>query len=253
MTNTFFLDYGVSGSERKRLVNAISAHTGIKAKYLGAPGFAYEVGGIHIDSQGKVSFDGSEQIDSLIEALTEQGFEAQSSCLPEQTAPAPEQAAPAAEEPTDGLTISLPQDGFTEAALENLRKLLEAKGALIQKALGADRLTVDTDEEHVSFPWWDRMPEPEEIQAYMSFVAALSAMAKEAKRVTSKEKDIESEKYAFRCFLLRLGFIGAESKAQRKLLLSRLSGSAAFPTAAEAEKFSAAQKAKRIAAKEAQA
>ena len=73
------------------------------------------------------------------------------------------------------------------------------------------------------------MPEPEEIQAYMNFIAALSAMAKEAKRVTSKEKEVESEKYAFRCFLLRLGFIGAESKAQRKLLLSRLSGSAAFP------------------------
>ena len=97
------------------------------------------------------------------------------------------------------------------------------------------------------------MPEPEEIQAYMNFIAALSAMAKEAKRVTTKEKEVESEKYAFRCFLLRLGFIGAESKAHRKILLSKLSGSAAFPTAAEAEKFSAAQKAKRDAAKEAQA
>ena len=129
MTNTFFLDYGVSGSERKRLVSAISAHTGIKAKYLGAPGFAYEVGGYHIDSQGKVSFDGSEQVDSLIEALVEQGFVTQISCLPEEAAPAPDQAAPAAEEPTEGLTISLPMDGFTEAALENLRKLLEAKGS----------------------------------------------------------------------------------------------------------------------------
>ena len=38
----------------------------------------------------------------------------------------------------------------------------------------------------------------------------------------------ENEKYAFRCFLLRLGFIGTEYKKQRKILLSRLNGSSAF-------------------------
>ena len=74
-------------------------------------------------------------------------------------------------------------------------------------------------------------------------------MAKEAKRVTAKEPDTESEKYAFRCFLLRLGFIGAESKTQRKLLLQKLSGSSAFRTAEDARKFSETQKAKRDAAK----
>lgn len=86
-------------------------------------------------------------------------------------------------------------------------------------------------------------------QAYLSFVAALCAMAKEAKRVTVTEKDVESEKYAFRGFLLRLGFIGAESKEQRKLLLRNLSGSAAFPNQIKADSFLAAQKAKRDAAK----
>ena len=34
--------------------------------------------------------------------------------------------------------------------------------------------------------------------------------------------------YAFRCFLLRLGFIGAEYKTARKILLKNLSGSSAF-------------------------
>ena len=34
--------------------------------------------------------------------------------------------------------------------------------------------------------------------------------------------------YAFRCFLLRLGFIGSEYKAERKILLKNLSGSSAF-------------------------
>ena len=53
-------------------------------------------------------------------------------------------------------------------------------------------------------------------------------MALKQKRITTKEKPVDNEKYAFRCFLLRLGFIGAEYKTARKILLKNLSGSSAF-------------------------
>jgi len=53
-------------------------------------------------------------------------------------------------------------------------------------------------------------------------------MAKTQKRVTAKDKTVDNDKYAFRCFLLRLGFIGAEYKADRKILLKNLTGSSAF-------------------------
>ncbi len=182
----------------------------------------------------------------MIDYLNGQGFTADVDDTPVEDAEA-------AEPEVEGLTITLPKDGFSEAAMENLKRLLDAKGNLIKKALGADRLDVKVSDERVSFPWWDRMPGADETQAYMSFIAALSAMAKEAKRVTATEKEVESEKYAFRGFLLRLGFIGAESKEQRKLLLKNLSGSAAFPSKEKADVFSAAQKARRDAAKEVQA
>ena len=87
----------------------------------------------------------------------------------------------------------------------------------------------------------------------MSFLTALCAMAKEAKWVLAKETEVESEKYAFRCFLLRLGFIGNDRKAARKILLQNLSGHSAFRNKAEEEKFRANQKAKRDAAKAANA
>ena len=48
------------------------------------------------------------------------------------------------------------------------------------------------------------------------------------KRISATEKFAENEKYAFRCFLLRLGFIGSEYKEERKILLENLSGSSAF-------------------------
>jgi CRISPR/Cas system-associated protein endoribonuclease Cas2 len=53
-------------------------------------------------------------------------------------------------------------------------------------------------------------------------------MSKNLKRANSKEKEVENEKYAFRCFLLRLGFIGTEYKTYRKILLRNLEGSSAF-------------------------
>jgi hypothetical protein len=261
--NTFYLDYNVSGPERKRLVNAIAAYTQADAKYLGAPTFAYEVDYFHIDRNGCVSFDDrtdSEEIEGLIETLVSQGFVAQVSDLgcreakEDETANDGEQVAaePDSADKT-GLTISLPLDGFSADSLDRLQKLVDSKATLIKKALGADRMTIQASEDTVRFPWWDTLPEPEETGAYTAFIAALCKMAKEATRVTATEKEVESEKYAFRGFLLRLGFIGADSKAQRKILLKNLSGSAAFPNKEKADAFSAAQKAKRDAGKTAAA
>ena len=259
----FTLNYSVTGDERKRLVKAIAAHTGADAKYLGVPSCAYQVDYFTISKDGCVSFDDradSEEIESLIETLADQGFTAEAPAdggeetgKAAQDAPdaeeAPEAAAEADSVEETGLTISVPLDGFNPDSLNRLQKLTDSKAALIKKALGAERLTVRTRDGKVEFPWWDTLPEPEEVQAYTAFIAALCRMAKEAKRVTAVEKDVESEKYAFRGFLLRLGFIGADSKGQRKLLLKNLSGSAAFPNREKAQTFSAAQKAKRDAAK----
>ena len=70
----------------------------------------------------------------------------------------------------------------------------------------------------------------------MHFLTALCEMARTQKRITAKEKEVDNEKYAFRCFLLRLGFIGEEFKAERKILLRNLTGSSAFKCGAKEEK-----------------
>ena len=162
----------------------------------------------------------------------------------------------AAQEPADeatGLCISLP---LAAVGVGNLTRLLEAKGSIIKKALGADdiRIRINEEQQTVEFPWWNELPdavvERDAVLAYTAFISLLCKMSREAKRVTAKPAEAESEKYAFRCFLLRLGFIGPEYKTARKILLRRLSGSAGFATRDKADAFSAAQKAKRDAAKE---
>lgn len=220
------INYNVSGSDRKQLVAAIAQHTGEKPKYLGAPGFAYQVGGYTISVDGKVTIEGNSTAAALIRFLREKGFQAEdplADCIEDD----------AAEEQTEadeitGVCISMPRSLFTDSALENLKALVAAKGNLIKKALGTDELPIEVTDTKVSFPWFVGMPTPEEMKAYDSFICKLCEMARNAKRVNAKETDTDNEKYAFRCFLLRLGFIGAEFKTERKILLRNLTGSSAF-------------------------
>ena len=220
------INYNVSGSDRKRLVAAIAEHTGEKAEYLGAPGFAYQVGGYTISVDGIVTIEDNSTAAALIRFLREKGFQAEdplADCIAEDTVE--EQA-----EPTeiDGVCISMPRSLFTDANLENLKGIIAAKGSLIKKALGTDDLPLEITDTKVSFPWFPGIPTPDEMKAYDTFICKLCEMARNQKRVVAKEKETDNDKYAFRCFLLRLDFIGAEYKVERKILLRNLTGSSAF-------------------------
>lgn len=226
------LNFNCTGNERKRLVNAISKITGAPAKYLGAPSFAYQVDYFTIDRNGGVTFDDradSEEIENLIETLDSQGFKAEPQAV---EAPEPVEPVPAE---VDGLCISMPASLFTETTLQNLKDIIASKGNLIRKALGVDELPVEVGDTKVSFPWSAGMPTPEEVKAYDHFICALCEMARNQKRVTAKERDTGNDKYAFRCFLLRLGFIGPEFKQERKILLRNLTGSSAFKSVPQKE------------------
>ena len=233
-------EFNRTGAERKALVQAMGEILEVKPKYLGMPTAAYQVDYFHIDKTGAVEFDDradSEEIENLLERLAERGIvaapaetaqeagTAQESADAENNAEEPETEAQGADL---GLTVAMPRDSFTDAALENLRKLVDAKGSLIKKALAVDSLPIETDGEKVSFPWFAEGQDSESVKAYTHFIAAICDMARNQKRITAKEKTADNEKYAFRCFLLRLGFIGAEYKGERKILLKNLSGSSAF-------------------------
>lgn len=134
-----------------------------------------------------------------------------------------------------GLTVEIPLE---KVAVGNLTKLLDAKGSLIRKALGISELPIEVLEDRVAFPWFSELPDAAAVQAYTHFISALCEMSKNAKRVTATEKAVDNEKYAFRCFLLRLGFIGAEYKTERKILMKNLAGSSAFKNGGKKDEVS---------------
>ena len=133
---------------------------------------------------------------------------------------------------------------ITEESIINLQKIIDSKASLLRKALGTDDLSVQISEDRIAFSWF-HIEDPANTSAYAHLVSALCQMAQKAKRVTAKEKPVESEKYAMRIWLQRLGFGGSEFKEERALLLKNLSGTSAFKNQAEAEAFNEKLKAKR--------
>ena len=216
------LHFNVTKEARKAMVKAIETELGIKAKYLGVPSCAYQVGDYRVEKDGTLSFE-KDDIDETSRVVD--------ACVMA-TGNSPEEwegnEAEEENEESDSLdlTVSLPLE---KVDVKNLINLLEAKGDLIKKALGINEVEVEVDEENgtVSFPWFKSIT-PEEGRTYTTFISSLCQMSVNQKRITAKAKENENEKYAFRCFLLRLGFIGNEYKTSRKILLRNLSGNSSW-------------------------
>ena len=128
----------------------------------------------------------------------------------------------------DTLSISLPRSLFTETALNNLDALLLSKGRLIRHAFDIKEGTYTLTNDRITFAWLHGTITDETAKAYAEFISKLCEMARMQKRVTAKEKIVDNETYAFRCFLLRLGMIGSTYKESRKILMQNLTGSSAF-------------------------
>ena len=261
--------FNATGERRKEMVKVISGIVGMKAVYMRMPTCAYAISNFTVSKEGALAWDersSGELVEKVLAGLAQAGFTAEpeetaeaqaepedsteEAAEPQETAEAEEAAADAPEPAMDtpeaaggetaqaepqegiGLTVSLPRESFTDAALENLHRLVDAKAALIKKALAVESLPVETDAEKVSFPWFADGQDGDAAKAYTHFITALCDMARKQKRVTAKERPADNEKYAFRCFLLRLGFIGEEYKGERKVLLKNLSGNGSFKSGA---------------------
>lgn len=211
------IKFDVKGASRKDLVKVIADTLGVKAEYQGMPSVAYKIGDFTVTRDGTLVFADEVDADEVLKALAANAF------YPVDEYKAEDKRA---QEEQTGLTIEIPAD---KVNVDNLQKLLDAKGWLIRKALGIESLAFEVTEDKVSFPWFSHT-DTDLTTACTQFIAAICRMSVEQKRITAREKAVTNEKYAFRCFLLRLGFIGDEYKQSRKLLLANLDGSSAFKT-----------------------
>ena len=211
--------FTLESKQRPKLAQEIGNLLGTAPHYKRVPSCAYDIVGYRLDKEGVLYIpEGVEEetVEDLILQLRECGFQDDA----EVTEEVPVQQ--------EKLTIVIPKDSLTDTALENLQKIIANKQTLFQRAFRMDSTEIEITDEKINFTWFLYTVDGDEIAAYTQFISRLCDMARDAKRVSSKPTETDNDKYAFRCFLLRLGFIGKEYKTVRKILLRNLTGNSAF-------------------------
>ena len=256
-------------TDRKALVKALADKLGTTAKYMGPPTFGYQVGDYIVDRDGNIEGEDFEALRDFLQSI---------GCFPEEeTEPAEEQTEPETETPDSGaqdqVSISVPADDLTPTQMKNLIFTLFTKQYLIGKMTGGDLLNIPDNliarlmentpetmedfkalldaakedgltgfefaEGKVTLTYAAHQDEPERNMLYAMLTARILKAAKEATRVFPERQEPENEKYFARAWLLRIGYNGADSKAERNLLLKHLKGHSAFPNDEAAEKHKA--------------
>lgn len=207
------IEFQLTGEKRKELVNAVSEIIGIPAEYQFMPTCAYKIGDFYtVTKEGNLeisdSADGKE-VEMLISELASRGYD-----VP-------------LDEEENGLTVEMPLELVDNSTIDRLRKIVENKGELFKTAFKTDNLEIIVEADKICFPWFT-LENDSDAEAYCTFISMLCEFAKNQKRINNKPETTDNPKYTMRCYLLRLGMIGAEYKAVRKVLLRNLSGSSAF-------------------------
>ncbi len=206
------IEFNLTGKERKKLVRAVSEITRIPAEYQYMPTCSYTIGEHYtVTKNGTliISDDTDEkEVQHLLTELADKGYQ-----IPNTE--------------RNNLTVQMPRNSLDERTLNRVRRILENKGELFKTAFQTDSLDLQVTEKTVDFPWFT-IEQDGDADAYCTFISMLCEFAKNLNRINNKPDTSDNPKYAFRCFLLRLGMIGTEFKATRKVLLRNLPGSSAF-------------------------
>lgn len=214
------IEFQLTGEKRKELAKIVSEIIGIPAEYQFMPTCAYKIGRDYtVTKEGNLEISDSadrKEIDMLIGELSDKGYD-----VP-------------LDEEENGLTVEMPLELIDESTLDRLRKIVENKGELFKAAFKTDNLEIIIEADKICFPWFT-VENDGDADAYCTFISMLCEFAKNQKRINNKPETTDNPKYTMRCYLLRLGMIGAEYKAVRKVLLRNLSGSSAFRKVANDE------------------
>ena len=239
-------------TDRKELIKALERRLDQKAKYMGAPTFAYQIGDYTVLKDGTLKADDFDQ--ALIDELAAKGFIEEAGKKDGSTAI----AIPISVHDGQSLmnivfrvhskdellskacgrkgAFRISQKFITE--LDKLRpKTIEAFKEVLQSCGGNEINTglIFTDDKvyFTGFPFTD---DPAVIEAYTRLVEMVSNEAVMKKRIRPERIGLpENEKYSFRNWLVTIGMTGDEYKAARAILLRNLSGHIAFRTKKQAE------------------
>ena len=263
-------------TDKKALVKRLGELTGEKPKYTGVPKCAYETSEFTVLKDGTLecSADASE---AVIDTLVTEGFirDGENPVEEERLQEEDVLTAESTMLKGEGITVSVPTENHDVNSLRNLINLVYTRASLLNKSLGTEfRIEEDVvaalkelpgnakitdvmycigedetegiriDEDQITF---GPIPDdtPEKARAFTELVTKMNKQSLTQNRIQAKVVNDESEKYALRIWLIRLGMNGPEFKETRKVLMQNLSGNAAFRNDEERDKWAARQAEKR--------
>ena len=217
------IEFGLTGNDRKELAKAVSEIIGAPAEYQYMPTCAYKLGRDYtVTKEGNLEISDSadsKEKEHLLSELKNRGYSI------------------SFEEESNGLTVQMPLNLVDERTLNRIKRIIENKGELFKAAFKTESLEINLTEKTVEFPWFT-IEQDNDADAYCKFISMLCEFAKNQSRINNKPETTDNPKYTMRCYLLRLGMIGAEYKPVRKVLLRNLSGSSAFRKVGDADEIS---------------
>lgn len=222
--------------DRKELVKILSQHLGLKAKYLGVPSFAYEIGEFTVTREGTIINKAGDEM-NLDEILS-----------------------PSSEEENfhiEETNIVIPLEGHSVSSLKTLMNMIFSKQLLIKNSFNLEENLIEEeiieklntcqsieefrgnlvsenikmDYKNISFILTTDLARTAAL-----FFGLLNEKSKVLRYASAKPSITDNEKYAFRTWLIRLGMVGNEYKEDRKELLENLSGNSAFRNGLPANK-----------------
>lgn len=276
-------------TDRKALVKAIAEELGTASTYMRAPTYAYQIGDFTVDRDGNII---GEDFEALRDFLARNGYELPDQEVPAETQPPEEVPADSEAEPITQMDISIPARDATVTQLKNLIFMLHSRQTLINRMTDSDCLNIpdilidrlqestpetledltsllddsravaeltgfDFRDGKVSMTFPFDETQPERWTTYAKLLNRIYDAAMKATRVFPErvEPDDQNEKYLAHVWLQRLGYHGADFKAERKILLGHLKGYCAFGSGdkmqAHKEKYTALRRERRLAEQEA--
>ena len=262
-------------TDRKALAKAIAEELGTTARYLGLPSYGYQIGDFTVDHDGNII---GEDFGALQDFLRRNGY------VNDEPAADQEEA-----EPITQMDISIPARNAAVAQLKNLIFMLHSRQTLINRMTDSDCLNIpdilidrlqestpetledltsllddsravaeltgfDFRDGKVSMTFPFDETQPERWTTYANLLNRIYDAAMKAIRVFPDRVE-QNEKYLAHVWLQRLGYHGADFKAERKILLGHLKGYCAFGSGdkmqAHKEKYTAIRRERRLAEQEA--
>ena len=265
---------------RKEMVRAISELTGLEATYMFTPTYSFKIGPITVNRDGTIDCEDEIMTDTIKPMLIEHGWlDAETEHETPAEAPADSKEIPEDTKPirVAEMEITMPVENWTVTQLTNLLRTFYGKQYLInrmldynmlyieesfvtaisenlpetaadfearvQRAIEADciqGLRIAEGQVTICTPFVE--DEPTRWTAYADLLKGILKSSETATRVSIKRQDdSENEKYHANSWLMRMGFGGPDFKETRRILMSHLTGFAAFKSAADMEAHKARQ------------